>query len=426
MKKILLLTALMTAMTVVMAQPVQRDMVILEKGSGTWCVWCPSAAQGCEDLLEAGAPIAVVSNQNGDQFANQYSNARNAMYQITGYPTAVFDGYQKVIGGSTSGTTAGMYAPVVMQHMAQMCPVMLEIDVTNTGLNYTVTLTLTKLDNITAADLRLVFFVTESHIPCVWFSQTEVNHVNRLMVPDAQGTPISFTSGNVQTVVLNFALDPTWVRENCEFIVCVQNADAGQSGGAWVKNILNGMKRGVIDLIADFEASATNVQANEPVTFTSEYAGGYIGPVPVTFHWEFPGAVPDTSNLENPVVIYTESGYHDVIMTINKGGQILTITKPDYIYVEPGIGIPDASKVSSLRVFPNPTQGSFQIELLSSAATTISLDVVTTLNASVYHEQGISVNGRLLKNLNLNLESGVYFVRITEGTRKQVAKLVVL
>ena len=148
--------------------------------------------------------------------------------------------------------------------------------------------------------------------------------------------------------------------------------------------------------------------------------------MPVTFHWEFPGAVPDTSNLENPVVIYTESGYHDVIMTINKGGQILTITKPDYIYVEPGIGIPDASKVSSLRVFPNPTQGSFQIELLSSAATTISLDVVTTLNASVYHEQGISVNGRLLKNLNLNLESGVYFVRITEGTRKQVAKLVVL
>jgi len=426
MKRFYLFLAMMTAMTVIMAQPIQRNQVILEKGTGTWCVWCPSAAQGCEDLLEAGAPIAVVSNQNGDPFANQYSNARNSMYQITGFPTAVFDGNQKIIGGSTSGTTAGMYAPVVQQHMVQMCPVQLEIEVTNAGLDYTAIVTLTRLDNITATDLRLIFFVTESHIPYTWFTQTEVNHVNRLMVPDQNGTSISFASGDIQTVVLNFSLDPSWVVENCEFVVCLQNADAGQSGGAWVKNIFNGIKRGVIDLTADFTASATNINVNDPVTFTSEYSGGYIGPVPVTFHWEFPGAVPDTSNEENPTVTYIQSGYHTVTMVINKGGQILTIEKPDYIYVAPGVGISDPGKISAVQLYPNPTSGQFRMELYSSAATRVDIDIVSMLNASIYTESGVPLDGMLVKTLDLNLESGVYFVIVKENARKLVRKLVVL
>ncbi len=426
MKRVLLLAIFMTSITLVMAQSIERTMVVIDKGTGTWCGWCPSAAQGCEDLLEAGAPIAVVSNQNGDAYANQYSNARNTMYQISGYPTSVFDGKEKSIGGSTSGTTIGTYAPIVQNHMVEMCPLSLELEVENTDADYTATVTITKLGDITATDLRLMFFVTESHIPQNWFSMTELNHVNRLMVPDQNGTAFDFSSGDVQEIELNFTMTPSWVEENCEFIVCVQNADAGQPGGAWVNEILNGIKRGVIDLTADFEADVTNIDVGDPVSFTSEYEGGYIGPVPVTYHWEFPGATPDTSNEVNPTVTYTQSGTHDVTLTINKGGQLLDILKPGYIYVAPGVGISDPSAVLAMNLYPNPSNGQFRVELFTIEPAVVNIEIVSTLNAVIYQERGVSMNEKLLRNFNLNLNSGIYYMIVRDGERKQVRKLIIL
>ncbi|NQV01144.1 MAG: T9SS type A sorting domain-containing protein [Bacteroidia bacterium] len=426
MKKLLLSVAFLMSVTFVMSQAIERTQVVLEKGTGTWCVWCPSAAQGCEDLLEAGAPVAVVSNHYGDSYQNQYSSSRNSMYAISGYPTAVFDGKQKVVGGSSSGTTIGMYAPVVQSHMAEMCAVDVELEVEVTDATYDLTVTLTKLDAITASDLRLIIFVTESHIPQNWFSMTEVNHVNRLMVPDQNGTVVDFSSGDVQVVNLSFNWTTGWVEENSEFVVCLQNADAGQPGGGWVKSILNGIKQGVIDLIADFEGDVTSIEVGDPVSFTSEYSGGYIGPVPVTYHWEFPGATPDTSNEANPTVTYTESGYHDVTFTINKGGQILDILKEDYIYVAPGVGVSDPSAVSAVNCYPNPSNGHFRVEIFMNEPALVDLEVVNTMNSIVYQERGISVNEQIIRNLDLDLASGVYFLVIRDGNRKQIRKLVIL
>ncbi len=427
MKKVLLLVALiMISITMVMAQGVVRDMVLLEDGTGTWCVFCPGAALACEDLLEAGAPIAVVANHNGDAYANQYSNARNSMYQISGFPTSVFDGYEKYIGGSATGSIAAQYLPYVQSHMVEICPVDLDIEFEGTNQDYSATVTLTKVGDITATDMRLMFFVTESNIPKVWFIMTELDHVNRLMVPDQQGTAVSFTSGDVQTVELNFTLDPSWVVENCEFVVCLQNVDAGQPGGTWVKSVMNSMKRGAIDLTADFEGDVTSIEVGDPVNFTSEESGGYLGNVPVTYHWEFPGATPDTSNEENPTVTYTESGTHDVTLTVNKGGQILDVLKPGYIYVAPGVGISDPSAVSAVNCYPNPSNGKFRVEIYMNEPAVVDLELVNTTNTVVYAEKGISVHEQILRNLDLNLACGVYFLIVRDGERKQVRKLVVL
>ena len=427
MKKLFTLMTLMMAVSFTMAQSVQRDMVILEKATGTWCSWCPSAAQGCHDLLENGAPIAVISNHGGDSYQNTYSAARNSMYAITGYPTAVFDGKQKSVGGSTSGTTAGMYAPIVQNHMVEMCPVKLDMDWEPADDNFTVTVTITKLDEITASDLRLMFFVTESHIPQYWMGQTELNHVNRLMVPDQNGTAFDFSSGDVVEIELDVVMDPSWAVENCEFIVCVQNADAGQPGGSWVKSILNGIKRGVIDLTADFEADVTSIEVGDPVAFTSEHSGGYIGPVPVTYHWEFPGATPDTSNEESPTgIIYNESGYHDVIFVVNKGGQELEILKEDYIYVAPGVGIEDPMPVVAVNCYPNPAKETFTLQVFPGNEASFDLQIVDTRNVVVLEKSHIRTSGEWKQTFAPNLSSGVYFVIVKTETQKQIRKLVIL
>ncbi|HAW58251.1 MAG TPA: hypothetical protein DCX03_04440, partial [Bacteroidales bacterium] len=92
MKQIFQISIFLLLTTYVFGQQVPREMVILEIGAGTWCTYCPGAAMGADDLLANGCSVAVVENHNGDPFANQYSNARNSFYAITGYPTAIFDG----------------------------------------------------------------------------------------------------------------------------------------------------------------------------------------------------------------------------------------------------------------------------------------------------------------------------------------------
>ncbi len=94
MKKLLLSTILLFAITPLIAQQVPRSMVALEIGTGTWCQYCPGAAMGADDLLENGKLVAVIENHNNtggsDPFANVYSNARNSYYGITSYPYCSF------------------------------------------------------------------------------------------------------------------------------------------------------------------------------------------------------------------------------------------------------------------------------------------------------------------------------------------------
>ncbi|MGE5424245.1 MAG: hypothetical protein ACM3N9_02710, partial [Syntrophothermus sp.] len=98
MKKILLSFVMVFTVISLIAQT-SRKQVVMEIGTGTWCTYCPGAAMGADDLLEYGCEVAVVENHNGDAFANTYSNARNSYYNITGFPTAMFDGVLKKEGG---------------------------------------------------------------------------------------------------------------------------------------------------------------------------------------------------------------------------------------------------------------------------------------------------------------------------------------
>ena len=60
------------------------------------------------------------------------------------------------------------------------------------------------LNLIAGTNLVLQFTVTESHIPENWGGLTEVNHVNRLMVPGANGTPLDFSSQTYAVRITKF------------------------------------------------------------------------------------------------------------------------------------------------------------------------------------------------------------------------------
>lgn len=217
----LLILTLLALVSVVFAVP--RELVVVEVGTGTWCGYCPGAAMGCHDLLENGHAVAVVKNHNGDSYANTYSNARNSYYAISGYPTANFDGQNPYVGGSGTASMYNNYLPRVNARLAIPSKYTISATGTNDGLNYTLAVNVAKPEADTNTNVVLHAVITETDIPQVWFNQTHVDNVNRLMVPNQNGTAVNLGTGESTTINLNFATQASWNVAKLELVLFLQN-----------------------------------------------------------------------------------------------------------------------------------------------------------------------------------------------------------
>jgi PKD repeat protein len=167
--------------------------------------------------------VAVIENHNGDSLANVYSNARNTYNGITGYPTVKFDGILSHVGGGSSSLYA-TFLPKVNQRNAVMCNFSIDAEFQHlTDNNYHATVVVTKVAPYSGTNLKLRVFIVESHLDINWGLGPDVNSVNRLMVPNQNGTTISFASGDVQTVELDFTMAGYWAAENCDLIAFLQD-----------------------------------------------------------------------------------------------------------------------------------------------------------------------------------------------------------
>jgi PKD repeat protein len=498
MKKIFLSLIMCFAITALIAQEVPRTMVAMEISTNIFCTYCPGAAMGADDLLAHGCQVAVMEDHNNgqgaDPYANSYSIARTQFYGMSGNPTAAFDGILKVVGGSHTQSMYNTYLPKYNQRINTPAHISMSMQASNSGLDYTVIITSTKVGALPNNAMHLLFAVTQSHIAQNWEGQTHLEYVNRLMVPGSNGKVIDFASGDTRTDTLTFSMDAAWPVEDCEFIAFVQDYVT--------KEIQQTIKRGVIDLTSDFTANNTIVAKDAVVTFTSDVSGGYMN-VPQTYEWHFPGATPDTSTMANATVTYTECGIHDVLLIVNRGGQIDSVNKIGYMQVgtiatlnatpndsmpqdqsivldattpnatylwllggqtTPTItvdgntaglgahtyyvtvstpdgcvqtlsktiwfflptGIAENTNDLSARIYPNPNNGTFTLDLNTARNESVNVKIINALNTTIYEENGIQVNKSLQRNFTLNsLSNGMYFLIIQNSDTRVIQKFFV-
>jgi PKD repeat protein len=333
MKRIILTCIAVFAVTIAFSQAVARDMVILEIGTGVTCTYCPGSAMGAADLLAAGCHVAVIEYHNYQPSSDPFSNA---------------DGTVSHVGGSASTSLYATYLPLYNQQHAVPSPLVIDIQGSNVGNLYTITLTITKLAAVTGTNLKAHLVLTESDIPYSWLGQTEVNDTERLMVPDASGTSISFSSGNTVTLTLSFTKDATWVTNNCELIAFVQDVST--------KEIYNGTKKMLnalyLPLATDFSATPTSGCSPLTVNYTDLSIGA------TNWNWSFPGGTPATSTLQNPIVVYNAAGTYDVsLIASNPGGNAQgTMSKSAYISVTSVPGTAETPSGSNAMCLNPPNQ----------------------------------------------------------------------
>ena len=295
-KMISTLTVLLIGLSVAFSQQIPRDKVLIEIGTGTWCQYCPGAAMGADDLVANGHDVVIIENHNGDSYTNTASNARNSYYNITGYPTAVFDGGSPYVGGSNSTSLYPQYLQRYNQKITIPTSFSIDIQGTSSGfVDFNVDVTIEMVDPYAGSDIRLHCGITESDIPELWQGQSHLNFVQRTMLPDHNGILLDFSSGNVIQQNYSFVIDPDWLPENCEFVIFLQEHGT--------KEVLNATKRDLMEFsnINDYDASLSQVSNIPEKSCTGSFApsvllrnNGNEDLTSLTIHYQANEGSPDT------------------------------------------------------------------------------------------------------------------------------------
>ena len=335
MKRLITLIVLLTFSAATYAQ-VARNYVVVEIATGTWCYYCPGAAMGADDLHDNGDPVAIVENHNGDPFAHADSDARNSYYGVSGYPTANFDGkYDEYVGGSNTASMYSNYKPIVDTRILMSSSHVMEIYGESVGDDYTITVRIQKQAPYESDDLKVRIALTESHIPYNWQGMDEVNFVNRLMAPDADGIDITdINDYEIHDITFTFEFDNTWDIDECELVTFIQD-DENKFILNSTKVLMNDLEAAPDMLSASFTASEEGICESGTVDYTPDATGtGNL------YQWTFEGGTPTSSTEESPSVYYDAVGDYNVGLIVTDGVFVDTNMVYDFMSVVNPVATP--------------------------------------------------------------------------------------
>lgn len=253
------------------AQQVEREMVVYEIATGTWCMYCPAAANGADEMIENGHNAAFIEYHGGDDYENTAGSYRiSSYYGIGSYPTTKIDGvYEQSGGGGSSSSNYSSYLNYYNQRIDVLSSFSFDVVGSHSGLtDFEIEITVNKVADSDDSNLKLHAVVTESHIDEYWQGMDELNFVERGMYPNQYGTDIDFTDVSSVTETITFSIDDEWDVDHCELVIFLQNNSS--------KEILQGKKLELTQLPG---ANATDMSLSDLRNIPASNCDGSISPV---------------------------------------------------------------------------------------------------------------------------------------------------
>ena len=198
-----------------------RNQVLLEIGTGTWCHFCIGAAMGANELIAKDKDVAVIEYHIDDSFTTSTGVDRINYYGEFGYPSALFDGLAKYLGGSENSLYDD-YLQIYETGIDVKTGVDIDISQTFSNNEYTVNVELNKVGPIADDNLAVYLVLTESDITFSWQGLPKLNFVQRLTLPDAAGQSVDLVNNTNLSIPFTFQTDDSWTND-LELIAFVQN-----------------------------------------------------------------------------------------------------------------------------------------------------------------------------------------------------------
>lgn len=175
------------------------------------------------------------------------------------------------------------------------------------GNDISIQATIEKPEADTNTNVVLHCAITESHITHSWQGQDHLNFVNRLMLPNQNGTPVSLATGGQQTVSLQGSFASTWNMNTCEVVLFLQNTST--------KEVLQGIKYTLPGLLGVNPVSATQID------FPATYVGG-TSQQSFEIHNYFGSVITGTFGSDNPAfslpqATFSIPAYQSISVNVN-------------------------------------------------------------------------------------------------------------
>ncbi|MDD2549992.1 MAG: T9SS type A sorting domain-containing protein [Bacteroidales bacterium] len=392
-----------------LASQAVANLPLFESFTSSTCGPCNSFNTGTFTpfLNTHAGEFAVIKYQmdwpgNGDPYYTAEGGVRKSYYGVSGVPN-LFTG-----GVSTPTSAAGVNSAFTTQSAKDA---FFEISATAgivDGTNVSVSIDI--LPHISATNFTLHAAVVERETTGNVGSngETSFKYVMMKMLPDANGTVFSSTDGETITFNLSADLSTTHVEEFDDLMVVafIQNDDNKEVFQSTMVDVAFGnfdysVTFTVLDETTEAPIEGATISINEQTLTTTDAGIASI-------------------MLQNDSYEYTISKemYESVENSLTVNGSDIEIT--EYLTQTTSV---NTSALSTLSVYPNPTQG----EVIIKAPTDENINTVKVYSitgALVYSKQySTSLNE---VKLNINQPQGVYMVRVTlNNGNTSIGKLIV-
>jgi thiol-disulfide isomerase/thioredoxin len=217
-----------------------KNTVLIEKGTATWCGWCPYSVTSIDELSITFPNTIYLFEYHGSDSYQNNTVSRLDYYNIDGFPTSVFNG-QDVVAGVASPAFPGdwqptynLFLPIVDARRNDKTGLDLRLYYVEDSPTIQAEAVITYNGEIYNRDLRLFFGLSESFIDESWPSSgyvlDELNYVARELFPNTNGQVLydgeeAPEQGMEVKSTVNFSVPSGVVKDNCQLIAFVQDIE---------------------------------------------------------------------------------------------------------------------------------------------------------------------------------------------------------